>query len=71
MPRRTSHQRRRADAGFAWVVDSVVAVGGIGRIVAWSAAKAVVAKYRPTVLISAGIAGGRFGALLASVAGQI
>jgi len=37
--------------------NAVVAVGGIGRIAAWSAAEAVVARYSPAMLISAGIAG--------------
>lgn len=50
---------QRADGiDFFELEAAVVAVGGIGRLAAWSAAKAVVGKYRPMVLISAGIAGG-------------
>ena len=36
----------------------VVAVGGIGRVAAWRAARAAVKRFEPAVLISAGIAGG-------------
>jgi len=42
---------------FVELKDAVIAVGGIGRIAAWSAAQAVVAKYEPGILISAGIVG--------------
>jgi len=42
---------------------SVIAVGGIGRIAAWRAAEAVVARYSPTTLVSAGIAGALTGKL--------
>ena len=42
---------------FFELENAVVAVGGIGRIAAWSAAEAVVKKYQPSTLISAGIAG--------------
>jgi len=42
---------------FIELENAVVAVGGIGRVAAWGAAKAVVARYGPTMLISAGIVG--------------
>jgi adenosylhomocysteine nucleosidase len=51
-------QMQRADGiEYFELENAVVAVGGIGRIAAWSAAEAVVKRYQPTVLISAGIAG--------------
>ena len=49
--------QRAEGVEFYELESAVVAVGGIGRIAAWRAAQAVVAKYAPTVLISAGIAG--------------
>jgi adenosylhomocysteine nucleosidase len=42
---------------FFELENAVVAVGGIGRIAAWSAAEAAVKRYQPSTLISAGIAG--------------
>ena len=48
----------RADGvEFFEIENAVVAVGGIGRIAAWRVAEAVVARYQPSMLISAGIAG--------------
>lgn len=49
---------KRADGvEFFELKNAVVAVGGIGRIAAWSAARAVVKSYEPSTLVSAGIAG--------------
>jgi len=42
---------------FIELENAVVAVGGIGRVAAWGAAKAVVARYKPSTLISAGVVG--------------
>jgi adenosylhomocysteine nucleosidase len=42
---------------FFELENAVVAIGGIGRIAAWRAAQAAVRRYRPAILISAGIAG--------------
>jgi hypothetical protein len=51
-------QGQQADGvEFFELEKAVVAVGGIGRIAAWSAAEAVVKRYGPAALISAGIAG--------------
>jgi hypothetical protein len=51
-------QGQRTDGvEFFELENAVVAVGGIGRIAAWSAAEAVVKRYGPAALISAGIAG--------------
>src|SRR5271169_3093063 len=51
-------RRQQADGvEFFELGSSVIAVGGIGRIAAWSAAQAVVARYSSRMLISAGIAG--------------
>jgi nucleoside phosphorylase len=51
-------QGQRADGvEFFELENAVVAVGGIGRIAAWGAAEAVVKRYGPAALISAGIAG--------------
>jgi adenosylhomocysteine nucleosidase len=50
-------EQRAGAAEFYELENAVIAVGGIGRIAAWSAAEAVVARYSPTMLVSAGIAG--------------
>ena len=48
---------RKDGVEFFELENAVIAVGGIGRIAAWSAAEAVVKRYNPSILISAGIAG--------------
>ena len=49
--------RREESLEFFELGSAVVVVGGIGRIAALRAAQAVVARYSPTMLVSAGIAG--------------
>ncbi len=49
--------RRTDGVEFYELEDAVVAVGGIGREAASRAAEALVARYSPSVLVSAGIAG--------------
>ena len=51
------HGQRVDGVEFFELENTVVAVGGIGRIAAWSAARAVVKRCDPAMLISAGIAG--------------
>src|ERR1017187_5523685 len=54
---RGMHGQRAEGVEFFELENAVVAIGGIGRIAAWRAAQAAVARYSPAMLISAGIAG--------------
>ena len=54
---RGARVRRLDRVEFFELETAVVAVGGIGRDAARNAAEAVVAKYAPKVMVSAGIAG--------------
>ncbi|HEY4900394.1 MAG TPA: phosphorylase [Terriglobales bacterium] len=54
---RGAQGKRAGGVEYFELENAVIVVGGIGRIAAWRAAQAVVARYAPRVLISAGIAG--------------